>query len=97
MEPDTEIRSVTLALQGAIGIEEAAELQADVLNITSSIQDVVVDCSAAERLHCAAIQVLLSLQTALSERGGTVRIRDANASISQFAGMAGLNGLFDSQ
>jgi anti-anti-sigma regulatory factor len=76
-------------------VEQASQLQADVLSIPVEATEVIVDCSDAERLHTAVLQVLLSYRSELEKRGASLQIRGANPSVLQCAETAGLGGLFE--
>ena len=93
MQFDVEAAAMTLTLQGVVSVQEAVQLQAEMLEIDPSVRRVIVDCSQAEKLHCAAFQVLLSLNNSLHKRGGEMQIRGVNDAILQFARTAGLDGL----
>ena len=86
-----------LVLRGEIDLDAAVRLHAVALRLLVGNQDVDIDWSGAERLSAGAVQVLLALGAALSERGRALRVAADQSAIRQCLDAAGLAGHFPAE
>jgi len=79
-----------LVLAGQIGWEAAAPLRAEAQLLAAGGREVAIDWREAESVTAGALQVLLALGLALSQRGQRLRVIEDNPNIRRLLEVAGL-------
>jgi anti-anti-sigma factor len=92
MQTQTEISVPTLRLKGIVGIEEAIEIQPEVLRMAEQ-GGFAIDCSGAERIHCAALQLFISAQADTEKTGPKLRLLGMSPELKEFCSLAGFDRL----
>ncbi len=82
--------TLTLCLEGVVGIMCAAELHAGALVLAEHAGPVAVDASQVEHLDCSAAQILLALQLALAGAGRAVRAEVAAEAARRLLALSGV-------
>lgn len=91
IEPDpTESSLVILHLSGRVSIEMVTDLHFAGEELLTRGQDVRIDCSGAEELDLAAIQLLIALAMDLNNRGRECRVVGVPAETGNLMRHAGL-------
>jgi anti-anti-sigma regulatory factor len=83
-----------LVLAGQIGLDAAVQLRGEALLLASGERAVDVDWREAETVTAGALQVLLALRIALSERGQGLRVVEDHPNIRRLLEAAGLSAYF---
>lgn len=83
-----------LVLAGEIGLDAAADLRAEAERLLAGPEAVALDWHAATHIGAGAIQVLLSLEAALSARGRALRVAGDNPDVRHYLELAGLSAHF---
>lgn len=83
-----------LRLAGAVDITRAADLHSCAGELRGRLADVVVDCTALERLDSSAIQILLALQAEIRDTRRGITFEHISEQIREFVALGGFPDFF---
>jgi anti-anti-sigma regulatory factor len=90
---DSAARAV-LYLNGALSACHAPEVRAAALAAKNSAKPLLLDCSSADHLHAAVLQVLVALRTELIRAQTPFELSPISPAVKDCLQAAGLSGLF---
>lgn len=83
---------LVIALSGRLDTTTAPDLEKEANTALSGITDLTIDFTALEYISSVGLRALLSMQKTMNKQG-KMRVRNANASVSEIFEITGFNSI----